>query len=234
MPKSDASNVHPHGPITELGENLWCVQGDVPGTPLQRWMTLARLSDGKLVVHNPVLLKKADMKRIDAWGTPRLLVVPGRFHRLDIVKFKQRYPDAEVVCPAGATASVEEVVPVDLSYAQVECDDTVAFEHLDGTEEREGVFSVETAEGKTLVFNDVLFNMPHASGFSGLILRLLGSTGDARVTPIAELFVVKDKPKLAAHLDRLAELDVIRLVPGHGDLVEQDASEVLYRAAVRL
>jgi hypothetical protein len=234
MVKSDARTVHPHEPIVELAENLWCVQGDVPGAPIKRRMTIAKLSDGGLVIHNAMLLKKADMKRIEAWGEPRYVVVPNAFHRLDVATFKERYPDAEIVCPRNARTKVEEKAPVDLTYADVPDDELVTFEHLDGTDDREGVLRVESSDGTTLVFNDVLFNMSHLPGFLGFILKAIGSTGGPKVTNIAKLIVIKQAAELRGHLERLAQPNVVRLVPGHGDVIESEADEILYRTAVRL
>lgn len=234
MPKSDGQTVHPHEPIVELSENLWCVQGDVPGAPIKRRMTIAKLSDGSLAIHNAMLLKKADMKRIEAWGEVRYVIVPNRFHRLDAGTFQERYPDAEIVCPRNARKQVEEKVKVDLSYADVPDDDDVSFEHVDGTDEREGVMKVRSSDGTTLVFNDTFFNMQHLTGGYGVLLKAIGTTGGPRVTNIAKLFLIEDQPRVREYLGELAQPDVVRLVPGHGDLVEENADEVLYRAAVVL
>jgi hypothetical protein len=233
--KSDGRSVHPHEPIVELSENLWCVQGDVPGAPIKRRMTIAKRVNGDLIVHNAMLLRKADMKRIDAWGEVRYVVVPNGWHRLDAPAFADRYPDAEIVCPRGSTKRVEEKVRVDLSYADIPDDEHVSFEHLDGTKELEGVMKVHSEDGTTLVFNDVLFNITgDVPGLAGVVLELIGSTGGAKVTNIARLIVVKEARELRGHLERLAQPDVVRLIPGHGDIVERDADEVLYRTAVRL
>ena len=86
----------------------------------------------------------------------------------------------------------------------------------------------------TLVFNDVLFNIPSLPGFSGFVLKLMGSTGGPKVTRVGQFLVVKDKPALRAHLERLAVPEVRRLVPGHGDLVQEGAPEVLREVAGRL
>lgn len=224
----------PHEPVAEHAENLRSVVGDIPNMPLKRRMTLVKLGSGGLVVHNPVALEEAEMEKLEAWGKPELLVVPNGYHRLDAANFKRRYPDAKVVCPAGAKKKVEEVVPVDLSYAEVPADDAVRFEHLDGVRDAEGVLSVRSKDGLTLIFNDVLFNVASLPGFTGFVMGLLGSTGGPKVTLIGRLLVVKDKPALRTHLERLATPEVRRLIPGHGDLVDDRAAEVLREVAGRL
>src|SRR6266542_7018228 len=42
-----------HDPIEKLAENLWRVRGSLPRMTLKRVMTVARLDDGRLVVHSP-------------------------------------------------------------------------------------------------------------------------------------------------------------------------------------
>ncbi len=76
-------------------------------------------------------------------------------------------------------------------------------------------------------------NLPHLHGLEGRLLRLLGSTGKPRVTPVARLLSVSDRRRLAAHLARLAALPgLCRLVVSHGRNVEQDAAGAL-RAVAR-
>ncbi len=63
---------------------------------------------------------------------------------------------------------------------------------------------VQGEQGATLVFNDLIFNLPHGAGLAGLIFRLMGSTGGPRVTRIGRLFVVRDRGALRAYLEKLA------------------------------
>ena len=90
--------VLPHGPIEKLSERVWRVEGDVPGMPLKRVMTIAKRADGGLVVHNAIALDDAGMAQIEQWGPVRVIVVPNGYHRLDAKVFAERFPDA---CNAG-------------------------------------------------------------------------------------------------------------------------------------
>lgn len=235
MPKAfEEWTVLPHGSLQQHADNLWSIVGDLPGMPLKRRMTLAKLADGSVVVHNAMGLEPELMKRIEDWGRIAILIVPNGWHRLDAATFKKRYPDAKVFCPRGARKKVEEVVAVDGTYDEIPSDDRVHFEHLDGTKESEGVMRVHSADGDTLVFNDALFNVPHLPGGQGFILKLIGSTGGPKVTRIGRLFLAKDKPALRAHFERLATKDVVRILPGHGDAIDADAPGVLKAVAATL
>src|SRR5258706_8421016 len=90
-----------HAPIEKLTENAWSVSGVMPGGN-QRRMTIARRSDGKLVIHNAIALGDAEMKELEAFGRPSYLVVPNGFHRQDAIIYKQRYPELVVLCPRNA------------------------------------------------------------------------------------------------------------------------------------
>jgi len=75
--------VLPHAPIEKLESNLWHVDAKMADGKTPRQMTLARMRDGRVVVHNGIALEEERMKELEAWGTPSFLVVPNGFHRQD-------------------------------------------------------------------------------------------------------------------------------------------------------
>src|SRR5262245_32661859 len=139
--------VLPHKSIEKLSERLWRVEGTLPNMPLARVMTIARRSDGALVVHNAIAIDDAARAEIEAWGPIAAIVVPSGYHRLDAKVFHDRYPGARVVCPSGARVKVAQVVPVTGSYEDEPADAAVALETLDGTAAAEGVMIVRDAGG---------------------------------------------------------------------------------------
>ncbi|MEZ4453452.1 MAG: hypothetical protein R3B09_28590 [Nannocystaceae bacterium] len=234
MPKAFATwTVHPHKAIERLEDNLWRAQGVVPGMSLRRVMTIARRSDGRLVIHNAIALDEAMMAEIDAWGEVGFILVPNGYHRLDAPSFKARYPQAKVLCPRGSREKVAEVVPVDGAYEDFPADPEVALETLDGVGAIEGVMTVKSPSGHvTVVFNDAVFNMPHGTGFTGFVFRhLTQSTGGPRISRVVKLFVIKDKAAFRAHLGRLSELPgLYRMIVSHHRTVEGDAAAALQQA----
>ncbi len=229
----DTWKVLPHRPIEVVADNLWRIEGKLEAMPLKRVMTIARREDGQLVVHNAVALDPESMARIDAWGKVAWLIVPNGYHRLDAKVFKDRYPQARVLCPTGATKKVAEVVAVDGSYADFPIDRDVAFETLDGVGEQEGVMIVRSPDGITLVFNDAVFNMPDGKGFTGWLFRnITQSTGGPRVSRLVKLFMVKDRARFREHLLRLAETPALRrLIVSHDRMETNDAAGALRTAA---
>src|SRR5262245_35108721 len=109
-------NVLPHGDFETLGERLRVVEGGLPNMPLKRVMSVVRMDDGDLLIHNAIALRPAAMTALEAWGKPRILLVPNPWHRLDAPAYKARYPQLEIYCPAGARRRVEQAVVVDGVY----------------------------------------------------------------------------------------------------------------------
>ena len=225
--------VLPHGPIERLAENLWWVQGTLPGMSLKRVMTIARLNDGRLVIHNGVALDEASMREIEAWGTPAFLLVPNGYHRLDAAAYKQRYPALRVLAPRGAHARVRQLVAVDGSYEDFPATDGVRLETLQGVNNVEGAMIVESADGVSVVLNDVVFNMDKKRDLLGyLFTTLLGSAPGPRISRLAKLALIKNKPALKQDLSRLADLqNMQRLIVSHEKVASGPAArEALQRA----
>jgi hypothetical protein len=224
--------VHPHGPIEKLAQNLWRVEGTLPKMALKRVMTLARLADGGLVIHNGVAMDEVSMEAMEDWGEPRYLIVPNGWHRADAPAFVARYPKLQVFCPRGATKRVAKVVKVDGSYTTFPSHDAVSLEPLEGLGGREGVMSVQSEDGTTLIFNDAIFNQPHLPGAEGFVMRLMGSTGGPKVTRLGRLVLMKGRVAFQAHLRRLADMEALRrVIVSHGEMVEDDPRAMLHMVA---
>ncbi len=237
MAKAHATwTVLSHGPIEQLSDRLWRVEGQLAGIPMKRVMTIARRSDGTLAIHNGIALGDAEMAAIDAWGKVAVLVVPNGYHRLDAKVFHDRYPDARVICPAGAVAKVTQVVPVSHAYDAEPADGAVELVTLDGTKQGEGAMLVRGSDGLSIVLNDAVFNMPHVPGFKGFVLRrITGSSGGPRVSRLMKLLGVSDKAAFRAHLERLAALpELRRVVVSHHETIDVDAAAALARVAAAI
>jgi hypothetical protein len=234
--------VLPHGPLEPLAENLWYVVGKLPRMDLCRTMTVARLRDGRLLLHSAIALDEAGMAALEALGEPSFLVVPSGYHRMDAPRYKARYPNIEVLCPRGSRRRVEQVLAVDRCFE--DCprpdpgDDSVAIEYFDEGRRPEGIVLVRSADGVTAIFNDVLFNIPHSKGLFWFVYgRLLGATGGPKITPIARYFLLRGETGRGYKrwLEEAADLgEIVRLVPGHGDVVGEGACDILRQLAAGL
>jgi hypothetical protein len=233
MPKPyEQWTVTPHGPIEKVSENLWRVGALIPGAPLERTMLVARLASGELVIYNAIALGDAEMKELEAWGTPAWLVVANHMHRLDARIFKARYPALRVVAPAGARAKVEEVVKVDTTNGDFG-DAAVTFDLVAGTDDREAALAIRTRSGAILALTDAIMNMRSLPGFAGFMMGLSGFTGKApKVTLATKFALMTDKKAFRADLEKRADTpNLVRVEVAHGAPIV-DAPGAALRAAV--
>lgn len=230
--------VIPHDPPVRLADNLWRVEGDIPNMAMRRCMVVVRLADGDLFVHNAMALDEAGMSWLDGLGRVAWVMVPSGFHRMDCGRFKTRYPDATIVCPRGSGKKVRERVAVDYTLDELPGpgDESVTWRHLDGVKGFEGVVTVRSEDGTTVVLNDSMFNLEGGSGFFWFVYgTLLRSTGGPKVTPLTRAFMVKDKQALGADFARLAETpDLKRVIVAHGSVIDDRAADVLRQVASTL
>jgi hypothetical protein len=226
--------VLPHGKLVQVDENILSVTGTLhmPLGDTERRMTVVRLANGSLVIYSAIALDETEMRVLDNFGTPAFLVVPNHIHRLDARAWKDRYPSTCVIAPAGSRERIEDVVPVDQSTADFG-DPAVAFITVPGTGEREAALLVQSGTHLTLVINDLLFNAPTQEGFGGWIMEKLGMTGDEPHIPaLVKLRQVKDKHALRHQLETWSHLPTLkRIIVSHGDIIDDDAWQVLERVA---
>jgi len=217
--------VLPHDPIQKLSENFWCVEGVMPDGKNRRKMSVVRLRDGSLLMHNVIALEEPAMQELEAFGKPSYIVVPNGFHRQDARIWKDRYPSAKVVAPVGSRKKVSDIVPVDLDYKDAPSDDSVKLSYFEGTKEREGYVEVRSEDGTTLVINDVICNLPKTGGLIGFAL---GPTGQPSVPRFTRWFVAKNTGALGEHLERLAgTANLRRVVLSHGKNLVDEPVEAL-------
>jgi len=229
--------VMPHGPLRRVEDNLWTVDSVVPGIPgrsFPRTMTVVRLSDGRLLLHNAVPVDEPTMAQIGALGPISILVLPSAFHCLDAHAMAAR-TRARVLCPAASRGAVEKVVKVDGDYSALPDDPAAKMEPLDGTSNGEGVLVVQSGPRVSYVVCDAILAVPHLPGFWGLVWRLMKFTGEPAPGPIWLKRAVADGAALRRHFERLAARPgLARIVPSHGPILESDPAGVLRRAAPRI
>ncbi len=95
---------------------------------------------------------------------------------------------------------------------------------------------VKHGESSTIVFNDLVFNMPHVGGAIGWVLRYLtASSGGPKISRISRLLVVKDKAAVAKELRELATLPGLsRLIVSHHQTITERPAELLGQLASTL
>ncbi len=175
------------------------------------------------------------MRALEEFGTPAFLVVPSDHHRLDAKIWKDRYKALQVIAPRGAREKVEEAVAVDATRGDFG-DPLVRFVTVAGTGEREAALEILNPTGTTLVLNDIVANIRDASGFGGMLSKLMGFAGDAPQVPRPEKWtMIDDKPALAAQFRRWADLpSPKRILVAHGQPIERNPAGALRELAAKL
>ena len=223
--------VLPHEPIEKLSDNLWRVQGTMPGGKVRRQMALARLGDGRVIVHNAIALDEPQMKELEAWGEPAVIFVPNGFHRQDAAIWKARYPNAKVVAPIGSRKRVEKAVAVELVSEEAPHDENVRLLPITGMP-MESLLEVRSGADVSLVFCDAVLNMPKL-GFP--MSAFLGPTGKVSSPRAMRWFALEDKRGFAQQLDQLAATPGLRRVLfGHGKPVDDQPAAALRQVVEQL
>jgi len=222
--------VLPHGRLAQIDENIMTVVGKIhmPLMDLPRRMTVVRLKGSRLAVFSAIALDDDEMAGLEAFGRPAFLIVPSDKHRLDAKIWKDRYPAMQVVAPAGAREKVEEVVKVDTAAPQFD-DPNVHFVVVPGTRGREAALVVRTANGTTLVLNDVVGNIRDEAGVGGWLLRLVGFAGKAAQIPkVVKLAIIDDAKALRAQLLQWSEIESLkRILVSHGSPIKDNPRQTL-------
>jgi hypothetical protein len=216
-------HVEPHGELLELDDNLLTVQGEIvmPLGRFPRRMTVVGLAGGGTAIWSPIALREPEMRRIEALGEPKWLIVPGVAHRLDVRVWKSRYPQAQLICAPGAKEKVEEAAPVAATSLD---DERVRFEVVAGTQEREAALLVYGTRGDvSLVVNDIIANVRHPHGLGANVMaRIFGfGVNQPAIPRVGKWFFINDTPALAATLRRWADTpNLRRLIPSHGEIID--------------
>jgi hypothetical protein len=195
---------------------------------LPRRMTVVRLNGSRLIVFSAIALNEDEMTKLEAYGRPVFLIVPSDKHRLDAKPWKNRYPAMQVIAPEGARAKVEDVVPVDTVAPQFD-DPNVQFVTVPGTRGHEAALVVRTANGTTLVLNDLIGNIRSEPGSRSWLLQLAGFAGkEAQIPRVVKMVMIKDANDLRAQLMQWAEIGSLkRILVSHGSPIEENPRQTL-------
>lgn len=197
-----------------------------------RRMTIAKLSDGRLLVFSAIALDEAEMAKLDALGPVAFLVVPSGIHRMDIKGWTARYPQARVIAPAGVRKKVEELVTVHATTLDL-ADPEVQLIVVPGTGEQEFAMLVTTGNTRTLVVTDLIFNLPKLRGFAQVAYTLFGfGPGHPTQPALVRMSLIKDKDAMREQLRAWAnDSKIERILVSHGAPIE-NPREALLKLAV--
>lgn len=221
--------------LSTIAPDVWATEHDhfMPGRlHFRARMVVVRLPDGGLLLHSPVPIDDRLAAELAALGEVRVLVAPNQLHHLYLSAAQQRYPDAVTW---GAPGLAEKVSGLRIDHVlgaeSPAWGATFAPHWVDGVPwMSEHAFLHHPS--RTLVVTDLFFDF-HAEDVanwgSRLFFRMLGVLGRAKQSPLVRL-QTKDHAAAARSCRALVALDVDRVVPAHGRVIEGDVRRTLQTA----
>jgi hypothetical protein len=226
-----------HSELKQIDDNLWAIEDVLPPGILRR-MCIIRRGDGSLLFFHAVPVDDATLAEIRALGTPKYLVVGHHQHAVDTHAFQEKL-GLKTYGPAKLKSQLEkrfslsgalEDIPSDTS---MECIETPGSKHHEVTViVKSGLPGQGGGSRVSILTSDALQNNPPEK--LNFFFKLLGFGGGPKVVPLFRLLFTSDKAALKQALIEWAAMPGLkRLVPFHGDIVENPA-EAIRKAASTL
>ena len=127
-----------------------------------------------------------------------------------------------------------EAVPVDDSNADL--GEGIELLTVAGVDQLELAMLVRRGDAITLITNDIIGNVAHPVGPGARIMsRLMGFGPTPRIPRVARRMFIKDTSALAGQLrDWAGMAGLERLIPSHGEIIDEEPAAVLLRLAQSL
>jgi hypothetical protein len=232
VPRRDWT-VTTHGGLVQHEENLWSVDGMVPGAPFHRRMVIVRRNDGKLLFFHAVPLEDDLLARVRQLGQPAYLVVGHHQHAIDAQAFAERL-GLKIYGPRRCEPGLRARCELAGFLEDVPFDSAVMVESLAGSKLAEAVLTVTgPGDARTVCFCDAIQNNPAQQ--LNLALRILGFAGGPKTPLVFRVLFLENKQAMRAAFEKFAALPGLkRLIPCHGEVVETGVPEALRTAAAAL
>jgi Domain of unknown function (DUF4336) len=221
---------------------MWAHEDSMPmlGTRLALRMTIVKLSDDSLWIGTPTPHNQQLQNRIAEMGEVKYIVASSNGHNLFLEEWQSAFPEAAMYVAARIPSKRPNLKGCTLLR---DLDNTPWQGDLEMLPMDGAPFFDEHmfyhGRSKTLLVTDFFQNYTgvRQKGLGNIITKLIlepiGFKGKCLAPPLKTKFAVKDKQALRASLDRLWDLDIERIVPAHGDILEQDAKQEIRRLCQR-
>ena len=209
----------PHGPLQELFDDVFWVQGSVSmgrGVRISRNMVVLR-QDGDLTLVNPVRLNAGGEAALAALGTVRHAIRLGAFHGMDDAYTVERF-GAEFWCQAGSDR-FRKPSP-DHAFdegADLPIDDAEAFVFRHA-KLPEGAILLRRHGGLLITCDGVQdwTDMSRCSLPARLIMPFMGFKRTTIIGPLWLKFMTPDGGSLRPDFERLLDLEFDHAIAAHG------------------
>ncbi len=220
----------PHGPIEEIVDDIFWVQGSVdlkPGVRITRNMVIVR-SGCDLTIVSPVRLSPDGEAALEKLGKVRHVMKIGFYHGMDDAYYLERFGAAYWALPGG-TRPKDPAPDQELKADSLPLDDAELFEFRH-TVNKEAALLVRRGGG-VLITCDAVQHWASTDGCSETALPAIKQIGfRARPAQIGPPWLGGMTPEggsLQSDFERLAELEFKHLIGGHGQPLSVGPKEAL-------
>ena len=192
-----------------------------------RVVSVMRLESGRTVIHSTANFASEHLSEIRELGDPGWLVEATNFHDTCAKAGRSAFPEIPYLVPPGFGGAFElDATPI--SEPPSEWGDELSVIEIGGMPKiREHAFFHRPS--KTLVLADLCFNLPPEAGrWTHGFLRV--ASGIRKYPGMSRLFRfhIKDRAAFVESMQKIASLDIERIVVAHGDpLVDNAKSKFL-------
>lgn len=220
------------GPIVTIAPNLWTVEMplSVYGFSVGARMTIIRLGSGRLLLYSPVAMPEELRHQITLLGEVGAIVCPNLHHHLFAAEAVKAFPTARLYGPA-------ELAPRrrDLRFDGFLTNVPPPMWGDDALPSRvQGSRLHETAifhpESHTLLVADLLQNIRAPKDTWTRFYLWLGGTGERAGLHRAVRWSFNNRTEARAGIHRILKWDIRRIIPCHGDIIEEHAKQQFARA----
>lgn len=199
-------------------------------------MTIIRLRNQDVWIHNPICLEQTDVEWLASLGTVRAIVAPNQWHVTDFEWMSERFPEARLVCPQTYLIKRPQLADRvmftnDLGY--VTADRELEFFSVPGIRFEETV--VFHPLSRTLILCDLMMNMPPARSILSSAFYKLNNMGECCApTRVLKWLMTTNAKELLKFIEQLAELNPRRIIVNHGQVFEGEGGNQIRTAFASL
>ncbi len=219
-----------YSPPRQIAENLWEIRGEW-SNKFGRRMTVIRLADGRVVVHNAIELKPEDLRWLKSLGPVAFVLAPNVFHCSD-AGWMAKETGAPLYVPRKKFRKFAKFHPRDINQEFPALPDLKCIP-MQGTRISEAAFY--HTPSRTLILCDLAFHMrDEFTGFEKVFMRwnkVGGRFGPSRLT---KLLFAKDRYALIDSFCILLAHDFDRVIVNHGEILETGGRERLRDGVIEI
>lgn len=199
------------------------------GSELSVRSTLVTLNSGYKILISPINFTPEQLEQLKTFK-PNAIVAPNCYHHLFVNKAAE---DLQIQSIYGA-CGLQKKRP-DINWTAIIDDKTWSFGNelqclqIAGAPKYNECVFYHSAS-KTLIVTDLLFNLKNLdNSFGNFIYKIFGTHNQPAVSRLLKILTT-DKKALQTSIHKILELDFEKIVVAHGELITENAKQILKTA----